>query len=419
MKRVNIFFVGRTFIKNIEYYSRLGYSNLGLFLDINTNERVDIEGLEKIYKLDMSSKQTVFDSLDQYEFDEKPDVLVTTYENYVLPKAWIGQYFQMSTISEEAALMATDKFLMRQQFQQKFPEITPAFSLINNQEQLISFASNHGFPLILKPANLFKSLLITKNDNLEELLRNFRNTQQEIEEVYRKYEVKNRDERILVEEFLQGSSHSVEVMTDPQGQAYAVDEPADLIFGRDMGVNDNYNFSRILPSAKPDQGKNELIVAAKKAAKALNFTCSPGHVEIVMTENGAKVIEIGARFGGYRSRMYKLFGDVDIYRAEIMACQGLKPDMKSKKRDYCGVFEIFPDTEGLFVEIKGLNLIENLGSFHYASVKAKPGQKVGLSSQGYKMCAVVILTNHNQEQFFKDVDVIKKRVRVILEEEQE
>ena len=42
------------------------------------------------------------------------------------------------------------------------------------------------FPLMLKPANLAKSLLITKNHNQTELIENYRKTMQRIDVIYQK-----------------------------------------------------------------------------------------------------------------------------------------------------------------------------------------------------------------------------------------
>lgn len=416
---ITVFVIGKMVPENLRYYMDLGYK-LVFLADGEINSEVakkefytETSGLS-FYEVDYSSKLHFLESISVANIKEKPDVLVTFFENYVLAKTWLGEIYGIDTSNEETALSVTDKHTMRQKFMQNFPEITPDFEVVNTPEDLIRFAEAHTFPLMLKPANLFKSLLITKNNNLDELLQNYEIMKSEIEEIYKKNHVRSREAKIIVEECLIGTFHSVEVFAGKDGEVTSVEEPVDLVFAPSLGVNDNYNYSRKLPSALSDSSKQELIQAAKKAAKALNLIASPGHVELVMTNTGAKVIEIGARLGGYRSRMHYLASGINLIEAEVRCNLGDSFDLTHKVQGYCAVYEFFPEDRGELVEIENIVEIDKLESFYYKSVKALPGAKVGLASQGFRAAAVLFLTNSDKEQFEADCQFVEQNVRVIV-----
>jgi glutathione synthase/RimK-type ligase-like ATP-grasp enzyme len=62
---------------------------------------------------------------------------------------------------------------MRELFATAPTKISPDFAVITSEREVRDFAAQHTFPLIIKPANLSKSLLVTKSSSLEELLMNY------------------------------------------------------------------------------------------------------------------------------------------------------------------------------------------------------------------------------------------------------
>src|SRR5205085_1933818 len=126
------------------------------------------------------------------------------------------------------------------------------------------------------------------------------------------------------------------------------------------------------------------------------MTSTPAHVELVYNDNEVKLIEIGARIGGYRPRMYSISYGIDMVTQEIKLAMGQMPNLSWQFNAYCAVFELFPTREGVFKQIEGLT--DNLELTYY-SVKAKPGQTVGPAKNGYKAVAVVIVSSPDRQRF--------------------
>jgi len=358
---------------------------------------------------DFSSEQSLISTLNNLPF--KPDALVAIYENYILPTAQIAKHFNLPGIPITAAQACTDKFIMRTLFNNSPEKISPDFATINSEADVASFANSHQFPLIMKPANLAKSLLVTKNDSLDELIFNYRKSTKLLPNIYKKY-APNREPKLIIEEFLEGSVHSVDAFVDNDGTPHILKQIVDYQTGYDIGYDDNFHYSRILPSKLDKNDQSALLHCAKLGVRALGMKSSPAHIEIIMTHKGPRIVEIGARNGGYRERMHKLANDIDITGATINLALGKEPNITAKRDDSCAVIELFPKAPGKFAGITEIDKLNELPSLNYLSIKAKPGEYVGKSSDGYKMCAVVILTHTDPIQFAKDKKYFDDHIHV-------
>jgi len=342
------------------------------------------------------------------------DGVLTIYENYVLPAAWIAEALNVPGLPVSAAEACTDKFIMRSLFAEAPEKISPAFALVSNEEEVKEFAKRHAFPLILKPANLAKSLLVTKSDNLEELLHNYHRSNELLHSTYKKY-APNRTPQLLIEEFLEGSIHSVDAFMDATGTPQVLEEIVDYQTGYDIGHDDSFHYSRILPTKLSLSDQSALRHCAEIGIRALGMKNTPAHVEIIMTKEGPRIVEIGARNGGYRERMHRLANGIDIVNAAIDVTQGKPAVITSTKQEPCAVLELFPKQPGIFKGIANETLLRSLPSLEYLSIKATPNDFIGRAADGHKMAAVVILHNSDAAAFERDLCIVDEQVSVITE----
>lgn len=358
---------------------------------------------------DFSTKESLFAAVDGLAV--KPNGVIATYENYILSAAQIAEHLNLPGLPVSAAEACTDKYLMRSLFDAAPEKVSPAFANVGSEEELRAFAETHSFPLILKPANLAKSLLVTKNSSLEELVDNYHKSLGLLKTTYLKY-APNRQPKLIIEEFLEGSIHSVDAFVDFNGTPHVLEQVVDYQTGYDIGYDDNFHYSRLLPSKLSVEDIAALRHCAEVGIRALGMKNSPAHVEIIMTKDGPRIVEIGARNGGYRERMHNLANGIDITGASLQLVQGHMPTVHAVRNDSVAVLELFPKTPGNFVGLKNEDALSELPSLNYMSIKAKPGTFVGKSADGYKMCAVIILHNADTEQFNRDLAFVNSEVNV-------
>ncbi|HEX6461902.1 MAG TPA: ATP-grasp domain-containing protein [Candidatus Saccharimonadales bacterium] len=405
MQRILI--VGERFSTMLDYLNEHGYDYIVL-KDIRRT-KFPHKQFKKRVVCDFSSKETILKTVDAIK---KPiDGVIATYENYILPAAWIAEHLELPGLPIKTAEACTDKFLMRQLFATAPEPISPDFAIINDEPDVRSFAKNHSFPLIIKPTNLAKSLLVSKNHNLEELLKNYHETMAQLQPVYDKY-APHRTPQLIVEEFLEGSIHSVDAFIDKNGEPQVLEHVVDYQTGYDIGFEDNFHYSRVLPSKLSLEDRDALRHVAHLGAEALGMKNTPAHIEIIMTKQGPRIVEIGARNGGYRERMHKLANGIDITQAAVSLCLGEPIDVVGTKDEPCAVLELFPKEPGIFNGIANETALQALPSLHYFSLKASLETFVGKASGGYKMCAVIILHHPDQAQFDKDLAFVNQHVAV-------
>ena len=361
---------------------------------------------------DFSTSQTIQSALQELNSRYSVHSVLCTYENYVLSAAIIAEQLNLPGMPLEAAKACTDKHLMRQLFAQAPKKISPDFAEVTCEEDVIRFTDSHSFPLMMKPANLAKSLLVTKNNTMDELLENYRKTTQQISQIYAKY-APSRKPKILIEEFMPGPVHSVDAFVDSEGTPHVLENVVDYQTGYDIGYDDNFHYSRILPSKLSDEERAEVRSVAALGCRALGMRNSPAHVEIIRTTQGPMIVEIGARNGGYRERMHMLANGIDITGNALALALNEPLQLTAKKNDPCAVLELFPKTAGKFIGIKNEAKLLSLSSLNYYAIKQPVGAHVGKSSDGFKMCAVIILHNADPVQFQNDLNFVDKNVEII------
>ncbi len=402
-----IFIVGkiaRDFREYLDEYN-LAY---GLFADTGAVTRPSIT-----LALDFTNTTTLLGSLHKLQPTPKVTaVIVTGYEHYVAPAAIIADFYGVPSIPFESAQAATDKIIMRKKFADYNPIITPEFAEVTQWDDIAAFLAHHNFPVMLKPANLMKSLYITKNHTTEELQKNYQHMLAELPTVYKRY---NQPEpRIIIEECMNGSMHTVAGFVDSHGTVQLLDDVVDCVTARDIGKHDNYLFNRRLPSMLDTVATDALKEVTRQGVAALGLKNTPIHAELMITNEGPKLIEIGARVGGYRPRMYGFSRGLDLYRATIDLALGKKPSLAPTRSQACDVIELFAEYEGIFDEVIHAKDISTLASYQYMRINVTPGMATGRAAAGFRTPLTVILGHKDPAQVARDSAWILEHVHIQL-----
>ncbi len=362
--------------------------------------------------INFSNKATLANEVNKLK--GKINGVIAIYENYIVAASKIAETLECPVLPLESAKACTDKELMRTRFLACKEPISPQFKKISNYTDAEDFAHKFGYPVIIKPANLAKSLLVLKCNNQDELETNFNSISRQISTVYSRH-APDQTPKIIIEEFLEGTIHSVDGFVDNKGKVTILTEITDYQTGYDIGYDDNFHYSRILPTRLSDDQQKQLIHTAKLGCSALGMKNSAAHIEIIMTKKGPRIVEIGARNGGYRERMHKLANNIDLLDIQLDLKLGRSPNITVSKHEPVAVLELFPKQAGIFSGITNENQLQKLPSLVSFKIKQKLGEHVGKAGDGYKMCAIIILHNPNPKQFEKDLDFVNENVRVITD----
>jgi hypothetical protein len=394
-----IFFVGKPYPRAYQLPA-FGDYKLGVLLDRNI-KLSNHTSYDQIIEVDFSSRKTITEGLAGLSI--RIDGLVCTYENYILAKSQIAEILKLPSLSIISAEASTDKLLMRQAFQSYDPSITPRFGVVKSRDEAKTLAASFSYPLIIKPTNLVKSLLVLKCSSESELLHNFDYAQKKIANLYQKYNVYDRQPQLILEEYVEGKTCSIAAFVDKAGKPHFCEGLVSLTNAQDINIDDNYIYGRFLPGYFDENLQKKLFETASKGITALGMSSTPAHVELVYNDREVKLIEIGARIGGYRPQMYSMSYGLDLVAQELKLALGQTPVLEAEFKSYCAVFELFPKLTGEFIGIDGA---DDESIFSRYSIKAKLGKKIGPAKNGYKAAAIIIVSDVDKQIFSRSCDKV-------------
>lgn len=339
-------------------------------------------------------------------------VTARTERNIPLLRKVIPHVPYINTPTELSLEWTTDKIRMRQLLRGYDKAISPKFMVAHDAtaETLDRIERHVGFPLIIKPAGLAESMLVTICYHREELEANMRNTVRRISQIYKKKQGRG-EPQILVEEFMEGTMYSVDCYVNQRGVVYYT-PLVHVKTGMSIGMEDFYGYMRITPvSLKPHK-----IEAAKKVAdkaiEALNLRSTTCHIELMKTEDGWKVIELGPRVGGFRPEMYKLSYGIDHPANDILIRMPKKPILPKKVRGFTAVMQFYPERKGRLVSIEGVNKVRKLESFNKLNINKRPGDMCDFARNGDDPVFTITLFNVNRAKLLADIRRLETTVRI-------
>lgn len=333
-------------------------------------------------------------------------------KNVPLLKKILPHVPYLSTPTELSLDWTTDKIKMRQLLRGYDKSISPKFIVAHdaNAETLDRIERVVGFPLIIKPSGLAASLLVSLCYHREELEEYLGKTVRKINQIYKKK--KGRGEpQILVEEFMDGVMYSVDAYVNQRGTIYHT-PLVHVKTGRSVGFEDFFGYMRITPVQLKPHKVEAAQKAAKEAIEALGLRSTTCHIELMKTEDGWKVIELGPRIGGFRDEMYKLAYGFDHSLNDILIRIPKKPIISKKSKGSCAVLQFYSKDKGRLLSLQGINKVRKLESFSRIKIKKKIGEMCDFARNGDDPVLDVVLFNPKRSDLLADIRRLEKAIQI-------
>lgn len=264
-------------------------------------------------------------------------------------------------ISMDTAIKATDKGEMIKAFELCGVEhpwyyIIPDINVFNNIKRKVQF------PCIMKPIDNAGSRGVVLIHNMDELENSYGYSVRE-----------SHNGGVIIEEYLQGFEVSVEIMV-VKGEPVVLQITDKITTGAPHFVE----MGHTQPSRLSKECQNSISDLAKRAVKAVGINCGPAHVEIMLTPNGPKMVELGARMGGdcITSHLVPLSTGIDMVRATIEIACGIEPDITPKFDKGSGI-RYFNTENGVLKDISGVMEAKLINGVKEITFTKKLGDTVG------------------------------------------
>lgn len=324
----------------------------------------------------------------------------------------------LRTPSTESLQWASDKYEMRKRLKLYDPKITPDFTWVkrNSKQERDRVAKKIGFPMIVKPANLAASLFVTicyHEDDLENALRTI------FRKLRKAYADNDRQEqpKVIAENFMEGDMYSIDSYVNSRGTV----SHCPLVrqkTGREIGHDDFYNYLQMTPTALKSATVARAEEAAEKGIHALGLRSTIAHTELMKIDDEWKIVEIGARMGGFRHVLHNLSCDINHTLNDVLVRIPKQVIIPKKCKGYACAMKWFADKEGKIVELKGIKKIEALESFHKIDVNKKVGDRAMFARNGGRSVFNLFMYNADRSKLLADIRRVEQLINIKIADRQ-
>ena len=282
-----------------------------------------------------------YDAMFKVACEFKPDAIVSgACDTSVVTAAKLCEELGLPGNTVEAALNSTDKVRMIECFS-KCGVAHPDFTVVKKQE-LNHFKPTY-FPFIVKPTDSAAGRGVNLVNSPDEL--NFALCAASAAGV---------TGDVIIEEFLTGSEVSVEVIV-----ADGIPHVLQVTDKLTSGAPNFFEIGHCQPTSLSAEQREAISKLASEAVLAVGLENSAAHVEIMMTPDGPKMIELGARLGGDWITSYLIWNSVkgvDIVERMIELALGEKTfDWSYTNSNQFVATRFMPASEGELLSIEGLD----------------------------------------------------------------
>ena len=297
----------------------------------------------------------------------------------------IAKDLNLTGISEDAAIKATDKSVMRECLELAGVPV-PHFYRIESKEDYLLRVNEFNKPFIVKPADSSGSRGIYLVRDISDF--------EDISTAYDYTVGFSKNKIVVIEEYMSGPEVSVEAIT-VNGQTEVIQITDKITTGPPHFVE----LGHTQPSRLNRQTTEKIKDIAKKAISAIGIIDGPSHTEIIVTEEGPKIVEIGARLGGdfITTHLTTISTGVDMVECCIKIALGEKADLKEKHRKGSAI-RYFAQHKGTVEAITGLSDAEKTDGGLKIGIVHGVGEKItDIDCSGARMGFVIAEGRNAQE----------------------
>lgn len=344
------------------------------------------------------------------------DAVATVTEFSVIATSSIASKLGLRGISLQSALICRNKYFMRNAHKDGSVR-HPKYHLIENENDAVVFAEEVGFPLIVKPTLGGGSEHIYKVKNIEELINGYRKAKKGLTIHSQSFSEPGFSSKgpngILVEEYLNGSEHSLEAWV--WNGVVTIGAIGDRLSPeKNLFDNDIYT----MPTRLSSEQIEEIRLLVESAAKAQGLWRCVLHPEIRYHNGLPYIVEMGCRAGGgpISHMTREAYGYCAIKATLDISC-GRKPEQPSLQRTGKVVVAIAVICDGGKIEeIVVPNEKEYFKNIIYFKLFLGKGDINYRPPHGNMLLGQICASGNSLDEAFNAADILNNKIKVRLSE---
>lgn len=299
-------------------------------------------------------------------------------------------------ISYETAIKSTDKGEMIKAFEEHGVE-HPWYYIVDDEKQFQTVVDKVTYPCVMKPTDNAGNRGVCYIASKEELLKEYSYSHEN-----------SRSGHVIIEEYMEGQEVSVEIIVY-KGDVHILAVTDKLTLGKPYFVEVGH--------AEQSQKLPETIAAIKdlatKAVKAVGIDNSPAHVEIMVTKDGPKMVELGSRMGGgcITTHLVPLSTGIDMIKSVMDLALGLEPDLKPKF-DKGSALRHIVGVEGVIESIEGLEEAGKVSGVYEVTMLKNVGDECHYFKNGADRIGYVIAQGKDTAEAIAICEKAMKKINI-------
>ncbi len=277
--------------------------------------------------------------------------------------AAVVEEMELAGIDKKTAVRATNKAVMRQSLRDHNVPI-PKFIRVGNREEYEDAVKQFSDKFIVKPVDNSGSRGIYLIENIHDASK--------IRDAYTYSRASSRSGDVVVEDYMCGREISVETIS-VDGQVHVIQITDKLTTGAPHFVETGHT----QPADFPIDVIKKIREVATAAVKAIGIKNGPSHTEIMVTPDGPKIVELGARLGGdcITTHLVPLSTGVDMVGSCIEIALGEKPDITPKFSKGSAI-RYFDSHAGFLTGIHGVEQAKKIEGVRQIDFVRKIGDRI-------------------------------------------
>lgn len=321
--------------------------------------------------------------------------VITLLDKSVELVAAIAEEFHLPGSTLEAAHTVKHKYKMRKALK-RYNVPHPKFQFVKTLTDLQNAAGYIGFPLIFKPVAASTSVAVFKLDSVEQLEKTFQLMNTCERTPYWLY-----SDEYIAEEFMEGQEISVEGITN-RGKIHFAG-----ITNKSVASPGFTEWMHCFPTYFESEICCEIYALVQQAIDAVGINDCAFHVEVMMTVDGPKIVEINSRMAGgfVSSHLVPLATGIDFACASVKTALGESIKLQAMYHQYACERNLFAKKNGTIVDWKHTKKIVSQTGVRDFKILRQVGEYVKVPPDGYDnlLCAVITVGNtFSQAQEFAE-----------------
>lgn len=273
------------------------------------------------------------------------------------------------------------------------------FDVVNNIDDIKSFAEKYGYPLILKPIDGWASIGISKINN-----------EDDITKATKWYEKWAGQYQMYVEQFIEGKEYSVESFSE---------HGVHKIVCVTEKFKDTKHFVEIghcLPANIDKDTKNIVEKYVTKVLNALNVVMGPTHTEIMVNGNEVNIVETHTRLGGdFIPDLIRYSTDINLMEVQARQTLGESALELIKKNfdqgKYAAIMYYTPEAIGVLKDINGIDEAKKVPGVKVVSCLQQPGDYLSGMHDSFSRTVYVIAVGDTFDEAVSNAQEAVSKIR--------